>query len=376
MKIIHVAPPFLPLDSNMDYGGTERVIISLINKELRSGLNQVQVIAPQDSTLSGLLPTISSIGVDEIYQEATPKIKVRFNSWAKMANVGKVLEYAAQNRTSVFHVHDDLLVPFFPQIGNQVLMTLHSPYEEFWMTEEFPGIEKIARNLVAISNKQKQIYQSHNYSIREVIYNGIDIENHPYSYLKDDFLLSLGAIVPHKGQYQAIQIAKSTDNSLILAGNIGNQIYFDREIKPHIEYDLSDQLDKLAAYRQLPLRPKIVYVGSVNDVQKLPLYAQAKAFLMPVSWEEPFGLVAIEALAGGTPVIATARGALPELIDSGRTGFLCNTPAEMSEALRSIKNINPQDCRRYVEDNFSLDMTVRKYLEPYHQVQREASAFA
>lgn len=370
MRVIHIAPLFLPLDPEMKYGGIERIIISLMKKEGRLGVD-LRAIASSDSTIPGLLPTTGSIGVGDIYSTTISKDVVRGNSWSKMEHVAETLRYIEQNRDAVFHVHDDYLLPFLDPNTIPFVLTLHSPYEDFWMNESHPKVVSKADNLVAISHKQQEIFESHNYRIFGVVYNGIDTEEHQYSLQKDDFLFSLSAIAPHKGQHAAIEVAKASGNSLVIAGNIVNQEYFNSEVKPHIEYDLSSEQDKLKAYLSLPEGPKIVYVGPVNDIQKKPLFAQARAFLMPIFWEEPFGLVAVEALAGATPVIAMSRGALPELVLQGKTGYLCEDGREMVNALQELDKLDYRACRKDAEERFSSEKMARDYLTLYETALRK-----
>jgi glycosyltransferase involved in cell wall biosynthesis len=364
MKIVHVAPPFLALDENMKYGGIERVIMSLVKKE-RCLVDDVKIIAPSDSNIMGLVPTVKSIGVDDIYSPSIDREAVRQNSLSKIAHIAKVLEFSAENYDSILHFHDDYFAPFMRQISSRALLTLHSPYEEFWMTEEFPEASAQAKNLIAISRKQGEIYSSHGFNMRSVVYNGIEVDTFPFSAETGSFLLSLSGILPHKGQHLALEFAKSAGLDLVIAGNIANQEYFDRMIRPNIQYDLSNEEDKLGAYRMLGKGPKAVFVGPVNDEQKKPLYAAAKAFIMPVLWEEPFGLVAIEALACGTPVIASNRGALPELIDVGRTGFLCGSDSDFVDAISNIGSLDRLACRKVAESRFSSDAMARSYIEIY-----------
>lgn len=370
MKIMHVAPPFLPLDLKMQYGGIERVILSLVRQQQNLGVN-VGVIAPSDSNSNNLFPTVKSIGVDDIYKPSIDKLTVRQNSLRKIMHVAKVLEFALQDADSVFHLHDDYLAPFMKMFNRPCLLTLHSPYEEFWMAEDYPDMPRLTVNLVAISQKQREIFEHHGYEVQSMVYNGIEVEDFPYSTRKDDFLLSLSAIARHKGQHTAINVAKQSGMSLVIAGNIADKDYFSRTIQPQVEFDISSEDDKLYAYRTLPNRAKIVYAGSVNDAQKKPLYAYAKAFLMPIDWDEPFGLVAIEALAGGTPVIASKNGALPEIVRTDENGFLCTTESDMIAAVNRLSKLSYEVCRRDVEERFSAKKMAMEYLNLYERLNDE-----
>ncbi|MEZ5039041.1 MAG: glycosyltransferase [Saprospiraceae bacterium] len=167
----------------------------------------------------------------------------------------------------------------------------------------------------------------------------------PNSNQSKEYLLFLGRIEPIKGTKEAIEAAKATGEKLLIAGNIPEayQSYFDQEVKPW----LSDQIQ---------------YVGPVNDVQKRELFQGAKAFLFPIQWEEPFGIVMAESLACGVPIIAFDRGSVPEVVIHGKNGFICKSLQEMVNAIDKIETIAPSSCRKYAETNFSSHSIAKKYL--------------
>lgn len=366
MNVVHVAPPFLALDESMKYGGTERVINSLRRKQKELGL-ETRVLACSDSTVEGLIPTVKSIGVNDIYGKGIEHDTVRRHTYIKLDHIAQVLSYAQQHPDVLLHVHDDFLLPFLSSLPHLSIMTVHSDYGTFWQTEEHPQLTSSYQNMVAISQSHKRELTAHNLPIRAVVYNGLEASEFPFLDKKDDFLLSLSAIAPHKGQHIAIDVAQKAGKTLVIAGNITDLDYFN-SFKEAIQFDLSDEKDKFTAYKALPAGQKIVYVGSVNDEQKKPLYAHAEAFLMPISWEEPFGLVMIEALACGTPVLAFDRGAAPEIVQSGVNGYICHDVGEMIQKLGDLKSISPQECRRGMEQNFSLDKMARDYLRLYEEI--------
>ena len=166
-------------------------------------------------------------------------------------------------------------------------------------------------------------------------------------------LVFLGRIQQEKGTAIAIQIAKATNKKLIIAGNIPNegmhQRYFDEQVKPHIDQD------------------RISYIGPVNNIQKNELLRNALAFLMPVTWDEPFGIVMAEALACGTPVIGFNRGAIPEVVSNGINGFVCSTNDEMIMAVNNIQQISRHKCREIAETKFSAHVLASQYEQLYKQ---------
>lgn len=172
-------------------------------------------------------------------------------------------------------------------------------------------------------------------------------------------LVFLGRIEEIKGTHIAIEVAKKSGHRLIIAGNIpaDNEVYFQRYIKPHIDSE------------------QIRYVGPVTDVQKNEILGKAMAFLMPILWNEPFGIVMAEALACGTPVIAFARGATPEIVHNGINGYLCNTIEEMIDAVKEIKKLKRNDCRCVFEERFSDVAIVSQYETLYEQIRAKSNAY-
>jgi glycosyltransferase involved in cell wall biosynthesis len=157
--------------------------------------------------------------------------------------------------------------------------------------------------------------------------------------------------VPEKGVSEAIQVAKETHHRLLIIGPTYPDLidYFDKYIKPHLD----DQ---------------ILYLGYVERDLLPTYYQKAKALLTPVQWEEPFGLTTIEAMSCGTPVISFNRGAAPEIIENGKTGFVVNTTAEMIDAVDKIDKISRRYCRKYIEKNYSIRTMVNNYEEAFAQV--------
>ncbi len=169
----------------------------------------------------------------------------------------------------------------------------------------------------------------------------------------------LGRVERIKGAHTAIEVARKSGRRLLIAGNRttagGEPEYFEREIAPHCD-DRS-----------------IAYVGPVTDAEKNDLLGRAAALLFPVEWGEPFGIVMVEALACGTPVIAFRRGAVPEVVEAGTTGFLCESVGDMVEAVRGISSLDRADCRRSFEKRFSDQVIVGRYDRLYRRVVGEAT---
>jgi glycosyltransferase involved in cell wall biosynthesis len=185
-----------------------------------------------------------------------------------------------------------------------------------------------------------------------VIPNPIDLHAWPLQSEKEDYLLWIGRFDPEKGPHRAIDAARRAGRRLILAGPVqtGQQQFFDSEVAPHID-DVN-----------------VRYADEVGGQLKHRLFAGAAAVLMPIRWAEPFGMVMIEAMACGTPVIAFPEGAAPELVRDGETGFLVEDESGMAAAVRRLGEIDPARCRAAVAARYDVDVVTDAYVMAYRQV--------
>ncbi|MBI3955272.1 glycosyltransferase family 4 protein [Candidatus Gottesmanbacteria bacterium] len=197
-------------------------------------------------------------------------------------------------------------------------------------------------HIITISNAQRKEFPDLNYLA--TVNNCVDTDQYTLNTVPEDYLLMMGSIAPHKNQAGAIRIAKKLGMKLVLAGKIGNQDYFD-SLKADID------------------GTEIKWIGELAFPDKLKLYQKAKVFIFPILWQEPFGLVLIEAMACGTPVVAFGNGAITEVVVDRKTGFVIDNDSEenMIEAIKKIDSINRTDCRKYVEENFSVNKIVGDY---------------
>ena len=180
------------------------------------------------------------------------------------------------------------------------------------------------------------------------VYNFTDTEFFiPDDNVEKEYLMFLGRIEDIKGTKECIDVALATNCKLLIAGNIqpGHEQYFKTYIEPHLN------------------NPLIKYVGPVNDEQKRYWLQRTKAFLFPIKWEEPFGIVMIEAMACGTPVIGFNRGSVPEIVKNSLNGFIANNIEEMIDAVRKIDTINRKTVRQYCVDNFDTMVIAKQYIE-------------
>jgi glycosyltransferase involved in cell wall biosynthesis len=229
-----------------------------------------------------------------------------------------------------------------------VVYTLNDPVYP-WYKELFELYASPNQHFISISNNQRRDAPDLNYAA--TIYNGIDTDDFRFSAEHEDYLLFTGRIVPEKGVKEAIQVAEATDHRLLIIGPVppSAQGYFDQYIKPR----LSD---------------KVLYLGFIERDKILPYYQKAKALLLPLQWEEPFGLTSVEAMACGTPAIAIARGSMPEIIKHRKTGYLVESIGEMISAVQKVNRIDRRACRDHVKAYFSLKQMVEGYENAYQQV--------
>ena len=185
-----------------------------------------------------------------------------------------------------------------------------------------------------------------------VVYNGIDVASFPFQQEKDDYLLFLSRISPEKGPHLAVEAARRSGRRLILAGKVDpyDHDFFVETVAPLIDGD------------------RVTFVGEADARLKRELYRNASCVLMPITWEEPFGLVMAEAPACGTPVIAFDRGAASEVVQDGVTGFLVNSVDEMVAALGRVDEIDPRSCRRHIERHFDMPVMADAYLQVYESI--------
>lgn len=230
----------------------------------------------------------------------------------------------------------------------QVLYTQNDPVYP-WYKELYELYQSPNQHYVSISNNQRKDAPDLNYAA--TVYNGINTDDFSFSAKHEDYLLFMGRIVPEKGVKEAIQIAEATDHRLLIIGPVppSSQGYFDQYIKPY-------------------LNDKILYLGFIERDKILPYVQKAKALLLPLQWEEPFGLTAIEAMSCGTPAIAINRGSMGEIIIDGKTGYLVQSVGEMIEAVRKINKINRRSAREHVKSNFGLKQMVDGYEQVYRDI--------
>lgn len=269
--------------------------------------------------------------------------------------VNEMYDRARKGKFDLLHFHhpESALSVASRMTDIPTVYTLHDPIFS-WYKELFDLYKSPNQQFISISNNQRR--DAPDLAYLNTVYNGTNVGLFTFSAKHEDYLLFAGRIAPEKGVKEAIQVARMSHHRLLIIGpiNHGSQGYFDQYIKP----ELDDQ---------------ILYLGRMDQDQLPKYYQKAKAVLTPVQWEEPFGLTTVEAMACGAPVISLHRGAAPEIIENGKTGFVVPSLADMVDAIEKIDQINRIDCRRHVERNFSVTQMVDGYEEAFRRLLRHQS---
>jgi len=316
------------------YGPWEQTVSLLSEGLVRKGLD-VTLFATGDSITNARLESIVSCGYEED-RDLAPKV------W-ECLHISNLFERA--DEYDIIHNHFDFLpLTYTDLVTTPVLTTIHG----FSSSKILPVYKKYNDRAyyVSISNADR----SRKLNYVATIHHGIEVEKFGFREDHGKYLLFFGRIHHEKGAYEAIQVAKRSGMNLIIAGIVQDKDYFETMVVPHIDDST------------------IKYIGPVYAEGKNELLKNAYALLHMINFDEPFGLSIIEAMACGTPVIAIPRGAIPEIIDNNKTGFLVKDVAEAVAALNRVPELNRKDCRKAVEERFSADQMIDKYVEVYRQI--------
>lgn len=262
----------------------------------------------------------------------------------------EMFQRAANGEYDLLHFHHpETAMPYaslYPDVP--VFYTLHDPIYG-WYEDVFSLYDSPNQFYVSISNNQR--LSAPDLSYAGTVYNGIDLEKYPFSESHEDYLLCVGRVVPEKGVKEAIAIAEQSGHKLLIIGPTyeDKQDYFDTYIKPR-------------------LNEQIKYLGYIDHDDVWRYYQKAKALLLPIQWEEPFGLTMTESMACGTPVIGLRRGSVPEVVVNGKTGYVVDTVSEMVQVLKKIDKIDRRTCREHVKNNFSVKNMVENYEKVFESV--------
>lgn len=349
LKIVEVAP-WEETVPPKKYGGTELVVFNVTEGLVERGHEVFLLGAGTSSTKAKYIPLFGKT-LRETYslEKYSPEdVKAYLNYWkfAKMPDVLKIINDIAPD---IVHNHLNWrLVTFSDFIKSKIVTTLHGPLTSINETLAYNSHKD--QNYISISYNQRKALPDLNWV--KTVYNGIDVEKFTFGEKADDYFVFLGRTNHEKGLKEICQIIKNTDHKLKIAAKVDHVdlAYFKREIEPMID------------------GKQIEFLGEVDHEGKNRLLEKAKALLLWLNWEEPFGLVIAEANACGTPIIVNRRGSMPELIKNGVTGYLVDSLEEMRSKLDEVDKLSRPLCRQHVLENFSKEKMVDAYLEAFESI--------
>jgi glycosyltransferase involved in cell wall biosynthesis len=357
MKIAHIAPPWITIPPK-NYGGTEIVLYNLVEEQVAQG-HDVTLFAPGDARTSARLISFFPHALIDAGVPWQGHLKAYYHLY-------KAVEYIKDHDFDIVHTHlsssaDMYLFPLTAHLAIPHVMTLHShfPFDrvQSWTGDADDCYMEWALSVpMIVISEHARAERTLPLNVVGVVHHGLPLAHfQPTVKQPERFFVWLGRFVPEKGPHLAIEAAKKAGVPLVLAGTIDQHMqesidYFEQVIKPHIDHQ------------------RVKYIGPVNMEQKLDLLSRARGLLNPIQWEEPFGMVMIEAMAVGCPVIAFARGAAPEIVADGRSGFLVHDVNEMAHCISRIDELDRMVVQAHAEHHFTAQAMAEKYTKVYKKI--------
>lgn len=347
LRIGMIAPPWFGVPP-AGYGGTEAVVAGLVDGLTDLG-HEVTLIAsgPAGTRAARHVTSYATPPSALLGSSAMPEV-------IQAAEAGRAL---AELDLDIVHDHS-LAGPLLAR-GRRIptVTTMHGPVDG----ENLEYFARLGRSvdIVAISDAQRRMAPGLNWV--GTVHNAIDVSTFPFRSATDDHVLWIGRFSPDKGAHLAIDAARAAGRRIILAGKLRERAerdYFDREVAP-----------RLGAGAE--------YIGEADAALKRELFADASCLVFPIRWEEPFGMVMVEAMACGTPVVATRRGSVTEVVRDGVTGIVVDDMSEMPAAIHRAAELDPAECRRHALEHFDLPVMAARYERIYRMlVEGSASIHA
>lgn len=336
MKVAIVAPPWVAVPPPT-YGGTELVLDQLARGLQDAGV-QVRLITTSDSTcpVPKICPLPSAVGIPE----ATPMVE--------LFHVVTGYQQLQDWNPNIVHDHTVFGPIFARGLSVPTITTNHGVFNDTARVI----YREISRYVPIIAISKHHASTARGIPIRAMIYHGIDVASFPFGTGRGGYALFLGRISEQKGVHTAIRVSKAAGIPLKIAAKMTSpeeKTYFHDWVEPFLDDDVQ-------------------YVGEVGLAAKQVLLANAICLLNPIQWPEPFGLVMIEALACGTPVVATPHGSVPELIEDGATGFIRTSEDELINVLARVGELDRSYCRQVAQERFSTKRMVQEHLRLYQQI--------
>jgi glycosyltransferase involved in cell wall biosynthesis len=340
MRIAQIAPLAEPVPPER-YGGTERVVGHLTDELVRRG-HDVTLFASGESTAPADLvaPTRQSLRTDlSVEDKLAPHIQ----------ELGQVIERAES--FDIMHSHIDYVA--FPAAALSPIPTVHTLHGRLDLPHLRPLFAQFhGLAFVSISDAQRAPLDGLGINWLATVYHGLPLDEYPFEPDGGDELVYLGRMSREKRPDLAIEVAKRAGMKLTMAAKIDptDKDYFERDIRPLLDHPLID------------------FVGELDHQRKVQLLARARALLFPIDWPEPFGLVMIEAMACGTPVVTRPCGAVPEIVAHERTGLVASSIDELVDAVKRVHRLDRRECRREVKERFSASRMATDYERVYRQL--------
>jgi glycosyltransferase involved in cell wall biosynthesis len=334
LRIALIAPPFIAVPPE-EYGGTELFVGHLAEGLKKSGVDVV-LYANGDSK--------AEVDVRWIYPHTEWPIKNPTHAWIREINHESWAVSDAFKRCDVIHVQSAQALSFSRFVDRPFVLTLHDTYspELSAYYAHYPQAYYVS---ISDAQRENEIMPR-----LRTIHHGIQLDQYKLVEKKQQYLSFIGRIAPIKGTHIAIDVAQRTGIPLKIAGEVQPAFreYFERKVKPQLDGKL------------------VEYIGPADLAAKNELLGNSLAMLFPIQWNEPFGLVMVEAMACGTPVLATPGGSVPEVVQNGVSGYVCRTVREMVKRVGDLP-LDPHKIRAYVAENFSTEQMVSKYLALYEE---------
>src|SRR5680860_114959 len=339
-----------PLPKEIIYAPMD--LAELVVKELERRGHDVTLYTSEDSEIEMKKVTA---GMTSYYKLKDKAMNGGFHDQLQMTLyeqllASKMYEDSQNGKFDIIHAYHLVpkILPFVNLTKTPTVFTLHDPMDACWNKTIDYCPWKNKANYISISDSQRKGMPDLNYV--KTVYNGLDLNNFQFQEKQGNYLAFLGRYSKEKGIDTAVQVALKSGEKLKMAGNIWGRGLYDEKVKPFLK------------------KGKIEDVGFLSRNKLSDFLGSAKALLFPINWEEPFGLVMIEAMACGTPVIAFSRGSVSEVVKHGKTGFIVENEKEMVKAIKNIDQIKREDCRKHVEENFTIQKMVDGYEEVYEKV--------
>ena len=340
MKIAQVTPLYEAVPPRL-YGGTERVVAHLTDALVELG-HDVTLFASADARTRARLISVRDQAI------RLDPAALKSDQAAHMTQLAEVLDRA--DRFDVIHFHTDMIhFPFFEGWADKTVTTLHGRLD---LKDLAPIYERWTEyGLVSISDDQRRPLPHANW--RATVHHGMPGDLYRFSPQSQGYLAFLGRISPEKRPDRAIEIATRLNKPLKIAAKIdaADRVYWETVIEPVVQGN-----------------PLVEFVGEIGDAEKSAFLGGAEALLFPIDWPEPFGLVMIEAMACGTPVVAFACGSTPEIVEDGATGFLVSTMDEAVAAAAQAHRLDREAIRARFDLRFSATAMARRYLDVYGDI--------